>query len=190
MSSNRTSLAGSRVLLAVTGGVSVYKVVSFASRLSSVGIFVDTLMTESACRFVCPLSFESVTSRFVRTSLWDGAGESSVGHISVVETADIVVVAPATANMIGKVASGICDDLVSTVLCASWSKPTLFVPAMNEFMWTNPSVQRNVEFLRSRGIEFLGPVSGRLACGADGIGRMVEPSVIYDRVESLLFGVE
>jgi phosphopantothenoylcysteine synthetase/decarboxylase len=108
-----------------------------------------------------------------------------MAHIALADWARIVVIAPATADIIGKVANGICDDLLSTTLCTCWATPTLFVPAMNTRMWENPALQRNVERLREMGIRLLGPVAGRLACGTEGLGRMAEPHEILAALEAL-----
>jgi len=203
------------ILLGVTGGIAAYKAADLASKLTSAGASVNTVMTKSACRLVGPKSFEVVTQSAVFTSLWDldarfnlrapaswkGAGressiehrasriENPVGHIALVECADIVVVAPATANIIGKIANGICDDLLSTTLCACWplikSGATLLAPAMNNNMWTNAAVQRNVKAVKEMGFGVIGPVKGRLACGTEAIGRMAEPQDILEAVEKI-----
>ena len=144
-------------------------------------------MTESACRLVGPKSFEAVTGSAVFTSLWEPSQE--VQHISLAEWADIAVVAPATANTIGKVANGICDDLLSTVLCAATglvkSGRVLLAPAMNNNMWDNPAVQRNVKTVKEMGFQLVGPVKGRLACGTEGLGRMAEPQDILEEIEKI-----
>ena len=166
------------ILLGVSGGIAAYKVVDLASKLSSAGAGVNTVMTESACRLVAPRSFEGVTHSAVFTSLWDTPGEYEIDHIALVDWADIVVVAPATGNIIGKIANGICDDLLSTMLCVCWAKPTLLAPAMNSNMWNNPAVQHNVKRVKEMGFELIGPEEGLLACGTEGIGRMSEPEDI------------
>ena len=173
------------ILLGVTGGVAAYKAVDLASKLTACGAAVRTVMTDSACRFVAPKSFEAVTRSAVFTTLWNGPEEYRSVHISLADWARIVVVAPATANIIGKVVGGICDDLLSTTLCACWATPTLIAPAMNSRMWDNPAVQSNVEALKQRGVKIVGPASGRLACGTDGVGRMAEPSEILEGIETL-----
>jgi len=175
------------ILLGVSGGVAAYKAVELASRLTASGTKVTTVMTESACRLVGPKSFEAVTGSAVFTTLWNASDtqfEKPV-HISLVDRTDVIVVAPATANIIGKIANGICDDLLSTTLCACWAKPKLLAPAMNNNMWTNPAVQRNVAVLKQMGYELIGPVKGRLACGAEGIGRMAEPQDIVKAIEKI-----
>jgi phosphopantothenoylcysteine decarboxylase/phosphopantothenate--cysteine ligase len=142
-------------------------------------------MTESACQFVGPKSFEAVTGSAVHTSLWTAAEEHKSAHIALADWAHLAVVAPATANIIGKAAQGICDDLLSTTLCTIWATPTVFAPAMNTRMWENPAVQRNIETLRQRGVQIVGPATGRLACGTEGPGRMVEPSEILAALDAL-----
>jgi phosphopantothenoylcysteine decarboxylase/phosphopantothenate--cysteine ligase len=208
---NRKMIENLTILLGVTGGVAAYKAVELASRLTASGAKVTTVMTENACRLVGPKSFEAVTGSAVYTSLWNpndtqfticdlrpdkppvklGAKylaprftRGSV-HISLVDWAELVVVAPATANIIGKIANGICDDLLSTTLCACWAKPKLLAPAMNNNMWENPAVQRNVEILKKMGYELIGPVKGRLACGTEAIGRMAEPQDVLEAIEKI-----
>ncbi len=185
MAQNTGSISGLKVILGVSGGVAVYKAVDLASKLTAAGTLVDTVMTENACRFVLPKSFEAVTGRTVYTSLWENPTDFQIGHISLADSADIAVIAPATANIIGKVANGICDDLLSTTLCACWQKKVLFAPAMNEKMWLNPSVQQNAKKLKEMGFEIIGPEKGRLACGTEGIGRMSEVPDIIARLEKM-----
>jgi phosphopantothenoylcysteine decarboxylase/phosphopantothenate--cysteine ligase len=173
------------VLLGVSGGVAAYKAVDLASKLTCAGAKVRTVMTENACRFVGPKSFEAVTGSAVFSSLWNGPEEYKISHVSLADWADIVVVAPATANIIGKVANGICDDLLSTTLCACWQKPTLLAPAMNNNMWDNPAVQRNVKLIKDMGFQLIGPEKGRLACGTEAIGRMAEPQDILEQINKI-----
>jgi len=173
------------ILLGVTGGVAAYKAVDLASKLTAAGATVRTVMTEGAQQFVRPKSFEAVTRSAVFTTLWSAPDEYQSVHIALADWAQIVVVAPATANIIGKAAHGICDDLLSTTLCVCWAKPTLFAPAMNSRMWANPAVQRNVEALKRMGSQTIGPASGRLACGTEGVGRMAEPGAILEAIGAL-----
>ncbi len=185
------------ILLGVTGGVAAYKAVDLAGKLTSAGAGVKTVMTEAACRLVGPKSFEAVTQSAVFTTIWSTpsskgrltAEEYKISHIALVDWADVVVVAPATANILGKIANGICDDMLSTILCACWplveSAAALLAPAMNNNMWANPAVQHNVKTLEERGFQFIGPVEGRLACGTEGIGRMSEPQDILDAIEKI-----
>ena len=174
------------VLLGVSGSVAAYKAVDLASKLTALGAAVQTVMTESASRFVGAKSIEAVTCSGVFTSMWSSPEDHKSRHISLVGWADIVVVAPATANIIAKAANGICDDLLSTTLCAAWSKPVLMAPAMNHNMWTNPAVQRNVRTLVEAGVKLIGPMEGRLADGTLGTGRMAEPQEILEAIEELL----
>ncbi len=178
------------ILLGVSGGIAAYKAVDLASKLTVAGAGVNTVMTESACRLVGPKSFEAVTGSAVFTSLWDTSEEYEIDHIALVDWADIVVVAPATANIIGKIANGICDDLLSTMLCVCWAKPTLLAPAMNNNMWTNPAVQRNVETAKQMGFELIGPEEGLLACGTEGMGRMSEPKDILEAIEKMALEIK
>jgi len=173
------------ILLGVSGGVAAYKAVDLASKLTAAGATVNTAMTENACQLVGAKSFEAVTNSAVYTSLWSTCEEYKIGHISLADWADIVVVAPATANIIAKIANGICDDLPSTTLCACWNKPVLLAPAMNNNMWTNPSVQRNVKAIKDMGFQLIGPVKGRLACGTEAVGRMAEPDDILKAIEKI-----
>ncbi len=171
------------ILLGVSGGVAAYKAVDLASKLTGLQAKVKTVMTDNACRLIRAKSFEAVTGFEVYTSLWADSTEYKIEHISLVEWADIVVVAPATANIIGKAANGICDDLLSTILCVCWSKPTVMAPAMNSNMWDNPAVQQNVKTVERMGFNLVGPEKGRLACGAEGIGRMSQPEDIIKQIE-------
>ena len=173
------------ILLGVTGGIAAFKAVSLASTLTAAGAAVRTVMTDSACQLVGPKSFEAVTNSAVYTTMWAPSEQHKVDHIALADWANIIVVAPATADIVGKVANGICDDLLSTILCACWSKPTLFAPAMNQNMWGNPAVRRNLKALAELGVDFVGPVEGRLACGDEGIGRMAEPEDILKYIEQI-----
>jgi phosphopantothenoylcysteine decarboxylase/phosphopantothenate--cysteine ligase len=173
------------ILLGVTGGIAGYKAVDLASKLTAAGASVRTVMTENAGRFVTAKSFEAVTREPVFTTLWSAAEEFRSAHISLADWAQIVVVAPATANIIGKVANGICDDLLSTTLCVCWQTPTLYAPAMNNRMWENPATQHNVATLKLAGAHIVGPNVGRLACGIEAVGRMAEPTEIVEAIEAL-----
>lgn len=185
MPKKKSNLSGLNILLGVSGGVAAYKAVDLASRLTAGGAKVNTIMTENACRLIGPKSFEAVTNSAVYTTLWNTTQEYKISHINLADWADIVVVAPATANIIGKIANGICDDLLSTTLCACWAKPTLLAPAMNNNMWTNAAVQRNIKAAKGMGFKLIGPEKGRLACGTEGIGRMSEPQDILEAIEKI-----
>jgi len=173
------------ILLGVTGGIAAYKVVDLAGRLIAAGANVRTVMTRSACRFVGPASFETITGAPVYTSLWRNPEDRKIAHIALADWANLVVVAPASADILGKAANGICDDLLSTTLCTCWATKTLYAPAMNTRMWENPAVQRNVATLSQMGAQMVGPVAGRLACGDEGMGRMAEPQDILTAIEQL-----
>jgi len=178
------------VLLGVSGGVAAYKAVDLASKLTALGASVKTIMTENACRFVGAKSFEAVTCSAVFATMWSPPEAHNSTHIALVDWADIVVIAPATANIIGKAANGIADDLLSTTLCAAWGKPILLAPAMNCNMWSNPAVQRNVRTLKEAGVELVGPAEGRLANGTVGMGRMAEPGDILAAIEKVLLRIQ
>jgi phosphopantothenoylcysteine decarboxylase/phosphopantothenate--cysteine ligase len=195
MIANQMPKAGSNpgrfdVLLGVSGGVAAYKAVDLASNLTAGGAKVKVVMTENACRLVGPKSFEAVTGSAVFTEMWGTSEGHEISHVALADWADIVVVAPATANIIGKIANGICDDLLSTVLCTCWPKPMILAPAMNDNMWSNPAVRRNVETLEERGIKFSGPQKGRLACGRKGVGRMSEPADILEAIKEVASGLK
>lgn len=177
--------AGVKVLLGVSGGVAAYKAVDLASKLTASGYEVKTVMTENACELVGPKSFEAVTGGQVYVDMWADSEQYHIGHISLADWAEMVAVAPATADIIGKFANGICDDLLSTTLCACWQKPIVFAPAMNDRMWGNPAVQRNVKKIGEMGAQIIGPAKGRLACGSEGVGRMSEPADIAKAIETI-----
>jgi len=171
-----------RVLLGVTGGIAAYKSAEIVRRLRERGAEVQVVMTAAACRFVAPLTFQALSGRPVRTDLWDEAAEAAMGHIELARWADRILVAPATADFIGRLAHGLAGDLLST-LCLASDAPVAVAPAMNRLMWANAATRANVELLRSRGIAILGPGDGDQACGETGPGRMLEPD---DLVASVL----
>ncbi|MEG1605747.1 MAG: bifunctional phosphopantothenoylcysteine decarboxylase/phosphopantothenate--cysteine ligase CoaBC [Clostridia bacterium] len=172
-------LAGRCVVVGVSGGIAAYKAAEVVSRLKKEGACVRVVMTENACRFVAPITFETLSGGPVCVSQFDRAYE--IEHIALAKQADVMVVAPATANVLGKCAGGIADDLLTTTLMAM-PAPILFAPAMNAAMWRSPANQHNVETLRSRGFSFIGPESGQLACGDEDIGRMSEPCAIVQAI--------
>ncbi len=173
------------VLVAVCGGIAAYKVCPVVSELTQRGAGVTVAMTRAATKFVGPLTFQTLSGRDVLTSLWTSREPADIQHIHRTEDADLVLIAPATANMIGKIAAGLADDLVSTLVTTAVS-PVLLAPAMNDRMWANPIVQRNVDTLRQLGYRFIGPAHGWLACKSVGPGRMVEPRELIDSVVKLL----
>ena len=181
-----SKLCNCNIVLGVTGGIAAYKAVDLASKLTAAGAKVRCAMTENACKFIGSKSFEAVTGNEVFTGMWDTHKGYNIEHIDLADLADIVIVAPATANIIAKAATGICDDLLSTTLCGCWNKKVLIAPAMNTSMWNNPAVQKNIETIKSMGFKTIGPESGRLACGTEGVGRMAEPAQIIEAIEKLL----
>ena len=166
-----------RVLLGVTGGIAAYKSPELVRRLIERGCEVQVVMSRGAREFVGPLTFQAVSGRRVRDDLWDSAAEAAMGHIELARWADVVVVAPATANFLGALAAGLGGDLLST-LCLATTAPIVLAPAMNQAMWANPAVQANRALLEARGMRFLGPATGDQACGETGPGRMLEPNEI------------
>jgi phosphopantothenoylcysteine decarboxylase/phosphopantothenate--cysteine ligase len=187
MAQQSEKLKGRKVLLGISGGIAAYKAADLASKLTGAGALVRTIMTESACKLIAPLTLESVTGQPVYTNMWQGPEDFKIGHIQMAEWVDIVAVAPATADLIAKVANGICDDLLTTTLCACWDRSVLLAPAMNSRMWANPVVQRNLAVVQEQ-LKFktVGPETGRLACGTEGIGRMTEVPAIIEAIEKLL----
>lgn len=173
-----------RILLGVTGGIAAYKSPELVRRLVDSGAEVQVVMTRAACEFVSPRTFQAVSSRRVRNDLWDEAAEAAMGHIELARWADLVVVAPATANFMASLAVGRADDLLST-LCLATEAPVVLAPAMNRAMWAHPAVQANRELLESRAVRLLGPAEGDQACGEVGLGRMLEPGDIVAALADL-----
>jgi phosphopantothenoylcysteine decarboxylase / phosphopantothenate---cysteine ligase len=171
-----------RILLGVTGGIAAYKSPDLVRRLIERGADVQVVMTAAAQRFVSPMTFQAVSGRPARTDLWDSAAEAAMGHIELARWAQIVLIAPASADFIARLAGGRADDLLTT-LCLATEAPIMLAPAMNRVMWGNKATQANVETLAARGIRILGPASGNQACGEIGAGRMWEPVKL---AESLL----
>lgn len=169
-----TALTGHRLLLCVCGGIAAYKAADLVRRLRDAGAEVRVAMTENATRFVGATTFQALSGQPVRTSLWDEAAEAAMGHIELARWASAVIVAPATANTLAKLAHGFADDLVST-LCLATEAPIAVAPAMNRVMWANAATQANIATLRARGVLVIGPARGDQACGESGEGRMAEP---------------
>jgi phosphopantothenoylcysteine decarboxylase/phosphopantothenate--cysteine ligase len=182
---NLDIIRGREILVGVTGGIAAYKTAALVSALVQAGAGASVIMTEHATRFVGPLTFQTLTGRPVHTDLFESPDVYKAEHIALAERAELVVVAPATANCLAKLAHGIADDLLSTVLLAV-EAPLLAAPAMNARMWAHPAVKANVELLRSRGVRFIGPEEGRLACGTVGPGRMAEPQEILRQIVDIL----
>lgn len=171
------TIRGQRVLLCVTGGIAAYKAAELVRRLRDAGAQVRVAMTEDAQRFVAAQTFQALSGQPVRSSLWDAQAEAAMGHLELAGWAQQVVVAPATANTLARLAHGFADDLVTT-LCLATDAPILAAPAMNHRMWRHPATQSNVEILRGHGMAFIGPDDGPLAEGESGPGRMAEPDQI------------
>ncbi len=175
--SKQSSLEGQRILLCVGGGIAAYKSLELVRRLRDAGAAVQVAMTDGAQQFVTPFSFQALSGLPVRTSLWDHAAEQAMGHIELARWADRVVVAPATADLLARLAGGHADDLVTT-LCLATTAPLTVCPAMNHRMWLNPATQTNIETLRARNVQVVGPEDGPLAEGESGPGRLSEPDTI------------
>ena len=174
------------VVLGVTGGIAVYKACELLRLLQKRGIDVFVVMTQNACRFVAPLTFETLSGHPVAVDTFDRPQTWEVEHIALAKRADLFLIAPATANIMGKMACGIADDMLSTTVMATRA-PVLVAPAMNTGMWENAAVQQNIKTLRARGVEIVAPVSGHLACGDNGAGKLEDVAVIAERACELLF---
>lgn len=183
---DRTNQSGSRrILVAIGGGIAAYKGPELVRALTARGFEVRCALTEAAREFVAPLALQTMSGSAVRGDLFDREQEGQIDHIRLADEADLVIVAPATADLLAKMAAGLADDLVTTVLLATRA-PVLAAPAMNVNMWGHAATQANVETLRERGVLFAGPESGFLACGWEGSGRMSEPAAIAERAASIL----
>ena len=174
-----------RILIGIGGGIAVYRVAELARLLIKAGHTVRCVMTKSACEFVTPMTFEALTGEQVHTDLFDLTSEREMGHIRLARWADAVIIAPATASLLARIAHGIADNLLTTIMQVC-DAPVLVAPAMNSSMWQSTATRSNVETLRNRGIHFIGPASGNLACGEEGIGRMSEPAEIADALLPLI----
>ena len=180
-------MKGREVLIGVCGGIAAYKTAALVSQLVQSGAEVQVIMTKAAGNFIGPATFEALTGRGVPRHNFDDAGYPLGAHIELAERAELLCVAPATANFLGKAASGLADDLLST-LYLSFSGKVLLAPAMNCDMWDKPAVQRNVATLRDDGVQLVGPEEGWLSCRKRGFGRMAGPETIYSTIEKLLNG--
>ena len=181
---NKLSLSGAKILLAVTGSIAAYKSADLVRRLQDVGAEVRVVMTKAACEFITPLTMQTLSGHPVAMDLLDIVQESTMGHITLARWADWVLVAPASADSIAKLALGRTDDLLSA-LCSASESPLAICPAMNNKMWTNPATQDNLQLLRKRGVQILGPASGEQACGEQGEGRLLEPVDIVSELAHL-----
>jgi phosphopantothenoylcysteine decarboxylase/phosphopantothenate--cysteine ligase len=186
-----SAITSMKVLLGVTGGIAAYKSAELVRRLREQGAEVQVVMTEGAQHFVGVATFQALSGRPVRTDLWDASAEAAMGHIELARWADRVVIAPASADFLARLAHGMANDLLTT-LCLATDAPMAVAPAMNRLMWANAATQANIATLRARGVTILGPAAGEQACGETGAGRMVEPADILSALlpsESLKGGV-
>jgi phosphopantothenoylcysteine decarboxylase/phosphopantothenate--cysteine ligase len=187
-------LGDTRVLLGVGGGIAAYKAAELVRRLRDAGAEVRVVLTANATRFVTALTFQALSGNPVRSSLWDESAEAAMGHIELARWADRIVIAPASADLIARLAHGLADDLLTT-LCLASAAPLTLVPAMNQQMWAHAATRANAELLRSRGVCLLGPATGSQACGDVGPGRMLEPDAVVEslaqpRGTAILAGLE
>ncbi len=178
-------MADKRILLIIGGGIAAYKSLELIRELARRGIASRCILTRAGAEFVTPLSVSALSNDKVYSELFDLTDEAEMGHIELSRSADLVVVAPATANLMAKAANGLADDLASTALLAT-DTPVLMAPAMNVRMWQHPATQRNLETLRGDGVAFVGPDEGDMACGEFGPGRLAEPTAIADAIEAKL----
>ena len=173
------------IIIGVTGGIAAYKACDVVSKLRKQGASVHVIMTEAACKFVAPLTFQTLSNHFVISDMFAEPKTWEIEHISLAKKADLMVIVPATANVIGKIASGIADDMLTTTVMASRS-PVMFAPAMNTGMYRNPIVQENIRKLKALGYPFIEPVCGMLACGDEGEGKLADVDTIVEAVEAFL----
>jgi phosphopantothenoylcysteine decarboxylase/phosphopantothenate--cysteine ligase len=178
-------LKGKNIVVGVAGGIAVYKVVDIVSKLKRQGANVYVIMTQSAANFVTPLTFREISGHPVVVDMWAETSNWNIEHIALASKADLFLLAPATGNIIGKIANGIADDMLSTTVMAT-TAPTLFVPAMNTNMYLNPIVQRNISRLIELGYHFIEPESGMLACGVEGVGRLPETAIVLNQVNKII----
>jgi len=172
------------ILLGITGSIAAYKAADLANQLTKIGYNVEVVMTESAMKFITPLTLQALTKNKVYTDMFDEFTPDEIKHISLAKKADVCIIAPATANIIGKIANGIADDFLSTVVMALKGKPVFIAPAMNTNMYENSIVQENIEKLKARGYFIIEPKESRLACGDLGKGAMADVGEIMDRISN------
>ena len=180
------TLTGKRILLGITGGIAAYKAAELVRLLAKSGAEVRVVMTEAATRFVGTTTLQALSGQRVWTDLWDPRVDDGMGHIELSRDRELILVAPASADFMAKLAQGLADDLLST-LCVARRCPLMVAPAMNVEMWQNPATQRNADTLRADGVHIVGPASGGQACGEMGMGRMTEPADILADVQRFFF---
>ncbi|MFE8695236.1 bifunctional phosphopantothenoylcysteine decarboxylase/phosphopantothenate--cysteine ligase CoaBC [Cytobacillus sp. FJAT-53684] len=174
-------LNGKKILLCVTGGIAVYKAAALTSKLTQAGANVKVILSDSACKFVTPLTFQALSRNDVYTDTFDEKDSKVIAHIDLADWADLILVAPATANVIGKLANGLADNMITTTILAATS-PVWVAPAMNVHMYSHPAVQKNIDILHSYGYQFIEPGEGYLACGYVGKGRLEEPEKVVENI--------
>lgn len=185
MKKNRNVLRDKQIIIGVTGSIAVYKAAELVSHLCQNGAKVKVVMTLGATRFITPLTFQTLSHNQVFVDLFESTEKYAPEHISLAQWADLILIAPATANIIGKITAGIADDLLATVVM-SVKTPVLIAPSMNDNMYQNPIVQQNIKQLKRQGYKFVSPEKGRLACQRTGIGRLASLPRIIDAVKSSL----
>ena len=185
MTESTNELSGKRILLGITGGIAAYKAAEFARLVVRSGIDLQVVMTEAACEFITPVTMQALSGKPVFTSMWDARVPNNMGHIELSRDRDLIVVAPASADFIAKLAGGFADDLLSAI-CLARRAPLAVAPAMNVEMWSHPATQRNVTRVCDDGVAILGPASGDQACGESGMGRMLEASELLAEVIAAL----
>lgn len=178
-------MKGKTVVFGITGGIAAYKACEIVRLLVKAKAEVHTILTSAAQQFVSPLTLQTLSRNPVHTEMFHLLHEMEIGHISLADGADVVLIAPATADMLAKAAHGICDDLLTTVICAT-KAPVVFAPSMNVNMWDNPITQENVAKLRKLGWHMIEPEAGELACGYEGKGRLPDPGEIIKFVEKVI----
>ena len=178
-----TELKGKRILLGLSGGIAAYKAAELTRLLTQAGAEVRVVMTAAACRFITPVTLQALSGNPVHSDLWDASVPNNMAHIELSRGCDTIVVAPASADFLAKLAQGLCDDLLST-LCLARECPLLVAPAMNLQMWSNPATRRNLKQLDKDGVAILGPASGDQACGEVGMGRMLEAGELLEEIEA------
>ena len=184
---DQSPLLNKRILLGLTGGVAAYKAAELTRLFVKAGADVRVVMTEAATRFIGPVTMQALSGQAVHTDLWDARIADNMAHIELSRDRDLMLIAPASADFLGKLANGLADDLLST-LCIARRCPLAVAPAMNVEMWSSPATQRNVALLKGDGVQVLGPAAGQQACGETGMGRMLEPEDLYRKVLALLGG--
>lgn len=177
-----SALTGRKLILGITGGIAAYKAAELARLLIKEGVIIQTVMTQAACRFLGPETLHALTGNPVYTELWGDALQNSMAHIELTRSSDAILIIPASANFIAKLAQGIADDLLST-LCLARNCPLIIAPAMNKQMFENPATQRNLNTLRADQITIWGPAMGDQACGENGLGRMLEPAQLQQALQ-------